>query len=582
MSRIFLSTLGTGNYVKCHYLIGHNFTSKPVTYVQEAIIDYLCPEWTEQDRIVIICTEEARKKHWREGEQSYLHDLLRKRGYRSPVSALDIPTGKSEQEIMEIFSRVIDVFQDGDEVFLDITHSFRSIPLLMIVILNYAKVVKNTTVSQIFYGALEAIGTPQEVSSLPEEQRKVPVFDLTAYDSLLEWARAVDVFRRAGYAGDLSRLINKNLGLLFKDKPKSDQRSHLEKFSRLKNALENLSNNLTAARGPYLEDFQPISDVIDQIEKLNIIPPLTPLFDMLKDSIRGFEAEDFMERTFHAARWCLEHFMIPQAYVFIREGIITALCQCANHDEYDEDIRERFWSILLKVVAEGKPYDKWSDTLKLRGKEAKHIIAKGGETFEALAKAFERVRKYRNDLLHGGWKKDKSSAHTLMAEIKSCLDDLSGAWNSYYEYMNRCSRKAFIILSHELTETQREELTSEWAVGEIVLIPKELLEMWQNLPPSQESIEQNIAPILAWLQEKARPGDIVVVQGEHGATTIVAIEAHSMGLFPVYATTERILEERPLPDGTVRQERIFRHARFRRFFPETGQKILKTADEIPS
>lgn len=567
MARVFLSTLGTGKYVPCHYVV-EDWRSGLVVFVQEALLDYLCADWTEDDRITIFCTEEAKRLSWDDSGnfEEGLYSRLSRRNYRPTVNKVTIPSGRNENEIMEIFLKVVETLRDNDRVFVDVTHAFRSIPLLMMVALNYAKVVKDISVERIFYGAFEVLGSPAQVEKMPENERNAPVFDLTAYDSILEWARAVDVFRKAGYAEDLGRLINKNLGLLFRERGK-EERKVAEKFSELKRGLEGLMKNLAAARGPEIWEFSSFMNVIDDLEGSELIPPMKPLFELLKRSLAGFEVDDPMERTFHAVEWCIDHSMVPQAYILLREGIITGLCERAGHDLDDEENREGFWGGVLHVVGKNVNPEQWDGVLSRRKQEALEIIRRGGDGLKGLAGAFDSLRRYRNDYLHGGWNQENRSAEQLLNNVKRHLGELRGKWYGYLEEVKNHPKRAFVLLSHDLTEAQREELHSVWGVSEIVPMPDELRKLWSDISPDEDSIEKDLVPVFEWLEASSCPGDVVFVQGEYGATFQVAIRARELGLVPIYSTTHRTLEERRLPDGSVLQERVFRHVRFRKFFP---------------
>jgi hypothetical protein len=83
--------------------------------------------------------------------------------------------------------------------------------MLAIVILNYAKVLKKVILKAIYYGAFEVLGSPHEASNLPIEKRKVPVYDLTAFDYLLDWTAAVDRFVEAGDASLINTLARGGL-----------------------------------------------------------------------------------------------------------------------------------------------------------------------------------------------------------------------------------------------------------------------------------------------------------------------------------------------------------------------------------
>ena len=60
---------------------------------------------------------------------------------QAEVQRIFIPKGQSEQEIWEIFQIVYDRLKSGDEVIFDITHAFRSIPMLAITI--FSKKIEN-------------------------------------------------------------------------------------------------------------------------------------------------------------------------------------------------------------------------------------------------------------------------------------------------------------------------------------------------------------------------------------------------------------------------------------------------------
>jgi len=66
-----------------------------------------------------------------------------------------------------------------------------------------------------------------------------------------------------------------------------------------------------------------------------------------------------------------------------------------------------------------------------------------------------------------------------------------------------------------------------------------------------------------WLDENSAPGDLILVQGDFGATFLVVGWALNCSRVPIYATTARSLEEHTLDDERVVQKRIFQHVRFR-------------------
>ena len=125
------------------------------------------------------------------------------------------------------------------------------------------------------------------------------------------------------------------------------------------------------------------------------------------------------------------------------------------------------------------------------------------------------------------------------------------------------TKRVFLIFSHELTEEQRADLGKNWQVEEFIPLPADLQGLWSGVPPHLEGLAAYLAPLFRWLAQQAWAGDLALIQGEFGAVYLTVKKALELNLIPIYATTRREVRETRLPDGSVRQERIFRHVRFR-------------------
>jgi len=66
--------------------------------------------------------------------------------------------------LWKIFDGINSVIDEGDDIIFDVTHSFRSLPVLTLIALNYVKFLKNVNINKIDYGAMEAVGTPRDIS----------------------------------------------------------------------------------------------------------------------------------------------------------------------------------------------------------------------------------------------------------------------------------------------------------------------------------------------------------------------------------------------------------------------------------
>ena len=102
---------------------------------------------------------------------------------------VNIPNGNSTDALWEIFNKCESVVEENDEIILDITHAFRSIPLLIFIVAAYLRQVKSVELKHIIYGAFEA---------RDQAANQTEIFDLTPFVSLLDWLGAVTMFQRTG------------------------------------------------------------------------------------------------------------------------------------------------------------------------------------------------------------------------------------------------------------------------------------------------------------------------------------------------------------------------------------------------
>ena len=565
MRHIFLAMLGTSKYIPCHYKIG-NFISEITPFVEEALINFFCKDWDKNDLICIFCTKEAETKNWCDNGNfdEGLYSRLKKLNLKASIKKVSIPEGKSEDEVMEIFTTMVNQLSKGDKVILDITHSFRSIPFLSSAVLNYSKVIKEIQVEGIYYGAMEAVGSPDEVKKIAEEERIIPIFDLTPFDYLLNWSFAVDTFIKTGRAEEIKKLLSEKVNPILKgDSPNKPLAKKLRKFG---DRLASFCNNLVAVRGKEIdkEDFN-FLNVLDELSLQTLIPPMNPLIQLLKEKLSSFKSSDIL--GLEAAKWCIEHQMTPQAYIFLLETVITELCKVHKNDPSDRSERD-FWSGLLHIIASKKDEQEWDKEVKKQAERAKKILAEELYELKELAEAIPGLRDYRNDFMHGGWRKDPAKANKLLDRVKTQYEKVSHAIREYKKKLLKKvdkTKKAIFLVSHAPTLEQKEQLKEKWGINNLIIPPEEIQKIWASIPPDISSVNQWIEPIINWLSDVCSSGDIIVVQGDYGATFIVVNWAKKKGCVPVYATTQRILEEEKKEDGSVIQKRIFKHSCFRKY-----------------
>ena len=118
-----------------------------------------------------------------------------------------------------------------------------------------------------------------------------------------------------------------------------------------------------------------------------------------------------------------------------------------------------------------------------------------------------------------------------------------------------------ILMSHTITAAQKEDARRTFGIDRFEEVPSE---HWGAIPADASSVHPYTEEIKQWLDGHAVPGDVLLVQGDFGATVDMIEYAQSRKLIPVYATTRRVAEEKVDGESIVTTRR-FEHVRFRRY-----------------
>jgi len=126
-------------------------------------------------------------------------------------------------------------------------------------------------------------------------------------------------------------------------------------------------------------------------------------------------------------------------------------------------------------------------------------------------------------------------------------------------------KKIVLLFSHQVTETQKEELHKNWKIDEFVVLPHNLQQIWNNIPADTVSIVTLLEPIKMFLSVNVKQGDLVLIQGDFGAVYNMVEFAKSLEIITVYATTRRTVSEYTNKEGKRVKKSIFEHRRFREY-----------------
>ena len=422
-----ISFLGTTLYQECFYAKGE-FKARLSRFVQTALFELLRQEGEEIDKVYIFLTEEAeernyydyydahKEKHykglkrvWQELFPEHVHRLI-------PVS---MKSGQQEHEQWELFEQIYNLIEDGDELYFDITHSYRSNPVIALIISNFARIMKNASIKRLLYGNFEALGPAPLVKDMAVEKRVAPIVDITSMVELLDWTVAVDSFLRTGNPVQIAALSREKVKT-------NNQDPDYKLVNALAQQLSELNNTLVTCRGQqYAKEIDKTIKRIREIEELDgtKLPQFSKLVDKMNEKVglfSGRETDKMSEadKMWGSLVWCYEHGLYQQCLTLLREHILTIISQKVGIDTLDDRKREAISTIILKTIKQDLTIDLLGDN--------KNLVLPVQETLHnhpELA-VYAKIADYRNDINHASMKKEPIKYRKIIEGIGEMLNKI--------------------------------------------------------------------------------------------------------------------------------------------------------------
>ena len=443
MSRnLFLSFLGTNDYIACNYGLEYNPDEqvRDVRYIQEALVKLFCQSFTETDKVIILTTELSEKQNYyddgqlnhatkqfdkpNQGLKSRL-SLLRASYLKAPFEAIRIKEGYSEAEIWEVFDVISQQVLPNDQIYLDVTHAFRYLPMLGVVLADFLRVTKQVTIKGIYYGAFEKLGPASTVKDLPISARNAPILNLLPLVELQRWSTAANNFYQYGVVENLVDLANEGIKPILKETKGGDLSSNkIRHFSTL---LQRLVISIQTNRGKDLMNFDQVGfkTAMKDVQQQDIfIKPLKEIFSLIERKVTRFTQTKVI--WLESAEWCLKHNLIQQGWTQLQEGVLTYLVDEVKRifddpffDSSQVPPRNLLSSVLI-IIHFKTPPDDWN-------KEAKEYADVYTNRLLELplllffAQSYSGMTGVRNDISHGGYKTDAATAKKLVDNLETYI-----------------------------------------------------------------------------------------------------------------------------------------------------------------
>ncbi|HWP84878.1 MAG TPA: CRISPR-associated protein Csx16 [Terriglobia bacterium] len=386
MQRTLITFLGTGKYGETLYQwpeVGEHRTR----FVAEALSKIWGATHT-----VVLATQKAEEMHGND-----LQAAFQMAGLPAPVIHR-LPDGRTEQELWDqfrILRQGVSDARDGD-VLIDITHGFRAQPFFAGAVLALLRAAGLQPPSlQLVYGEYR------------QNEPISPIWDLSLFEELLEWAQALTLFLNTGVATTVVEL-GKQLKRKEADKVCAAGTRNFPRFEKLVSAIDRFAADMATIRvasiisgygkerGSAARLLQAIKEFRQEVEAK--LPPLALILDRLEASVRPLVAErlygaDGFKAQHALARHYLNLQRYPEAAVVMRELAVS---------QYAEDERA--------VEVNSANFDERQRTAAEK---------KFAEQDQFSCKTYGQIR---NDIEHGGFRKQPQPSKALKDRVGKLVE----------------------------------------------------------------------------------------------------------------------------------------------------------------
>ena len=440
MSRkVFISVLGAGYYGKCVYgKADCGFKSSETRFVQQATLEYLdAKKWSKDDAVYILTTKRAKTCNWNKAivtrtniytnqEEEYigLEQVLHDMELPCKVETVDIPDGVNEEEIWQIFDILISdaegrkIIREGDELYFDLTHGFRYLPMLVLVLGNYSKFIKKTKTCSITYGNYE----------MKDGYGVAPIIDLLSLAALQDWTYATADYLNNGYVDEMEQLAKESFIPLLKNRREvTNDMLWNEAYNMrlLVNNIRKVAYERLTCRGQSVIKSDSVKKLKRRIEETSkvLVKAFKPLVDKIGASLDAFDTEQNVMNMFAAARWCYENHQYQSATTFLEEGVITYFCQ--RHGLDDAMRKKNTVTYAFSIKANSREEKEWNVSFE-QNLALRRLLNDPLLDDKELVNAFlDLADKVRNDYNHCGFRPQPSDPDKLIKRIDEGIELIS-------------------------------------------------------------------------------------------------------------------------------------------------------------
>ena len=285
--------------------------------------DTITNRYGADDATSLELMEKLEKSEVSQDDLQEMGELIDKHFGINGSKAWIIEYGIDQKELwhnFEIFLEVGRMIEDGDEVYLDITHSFRSLPMMSFVMMEFASQISEIDfkLAGIYYGMYEYSKDPRNIEG------GTPIVDIGIIYELHQWIRAIDAMKNYGNLEPLVKLM---------DEWYNDEEDAEKVFVQLNNTIK--MANLASIK-------QFVGSARKKINRLkNSNNPVVGLLSKdIEDFVQRLDKEKMSDFQYELAKWFYDNKQYALSYMALAEAVITKACEIKGYNISSKEGRE--------------------------------------------------------------------------------------------------------------------------------------------------------------------------------------------------------------------------------------------------
>jgi CRISPR-associated DxTHG motif protein len=399
-----MSFLGTGDYHETIYEY-KNRLSSTTKFIQTAEFELLgkdCPNYA-----YILVTQQSKSMHFAD-----LTDELAQFGVIP--NAIKIDEDMSSEGQWKWFETILEVIHSQDQLIIDLTHGYRSVPIIFSAALNFLQKTRNVELLHVFYGAYE--------------QRKEcpPIIDMRKFYDINIWTDGVNRLTEEADARPLALAAQKSHA---QQLPELSDKGLIEAFQKITERIRNVDvNNVGVEANNVLAHIKRVRESEQSSSTgrllLQIAEKKFKALERENLTNKGLYQNHYFEHQLEIIKLLLQHALYMQAFTAMREFLISIADMFAKQrleelflDEwqkkpgkkkkkYRKESRRRFaesfpamlsipeekWDFHSHVDSKGENFIKVMEPV-FRDKQNRVLLKKMSDLFKSL-------KEYRNGFDH--------------------------------------------------------------------------------------------------------------------------------------------------------------------------------------